>query len=69
MYVLSSYAVMQLPFNVKVYVHETHYFQVHCPLFYVCRTVRQDTVTREEVKEVIITIRGTLSVKVTSPFR
>ena len=38
--------------------------QIHCPPFYVCRTVHVDTVTGEEKKELIITIRGTLSVKV-----
>ena len=40
--------------------------QIHCPPFYVCRTVRKDPVTGHERKEIVITIRGTLSFKVSS---
>ncbi|CAI8007405.1 Diacylglycerol lipase-alpha [Geodia barretti] len=36
---------------------------IHCPPFFVCRTARRDKVTGETRKELVITIRGTLSVK------
>jgi sn1-specific diacylglycerol lipase len=36
---------------------------IHCPPFYVCRTTRHVKQTGEIKKELVITIRGTLSVK------